>query len=81
MKPNTSLIAPLAALAPRGSRFLAAYFVVAPGRKACPIAPPQHSGARSGLIAPLAALAPSNGSLRSLAMFAGQPPSSSNPTK
>jgi hypothetical protein len=48
------LIAPLAALAPRGSRFLAVYFVVAPGRGACPVSPPQHVGARSGLIAPLA---------------------------
>jgi len=43
------LIAPLAALAPPGSRFCAAYFVVAPGRKACPLAPPQHGAARSGL--------------------------------
>jgi hypothetical protein len=42
------LIAPLAALAPRGSRFVAAYFVVAQGRKACPLPPPQHGGARSG---------------------------------
>src|SRR6185295_5381665 len=25
----------------------AAYFVVAPGRKACPLAPPQHGAARS----------------------------------
>jgi len=25
----------------------AAYFVVAPGRKTCPLAPPQHGGARS----------------------------------
>ena len=41
------LIAPLAPLAPRGSRLAAAYFVVTPGRKACPLAPPQHGGARS----------------------------------
>jgi hypothetical protein len=34
------LIAPLVALAPRGSRFEAAYFVVAQGRRACPITPP-----------------------------------------
>ena len=44
-----SLIALLAALAPRGSRFVAAYFVVARRRKACPLTPPQHGGARSGL--------------------------------
>jgi hypothetical protein len=44
---DPSLIAPLAALAPRGSRFGCAYFVVARGRKACPLAPPQHGGARS----------------------------------
>ena len=43
------LIAPLAALAPRGSRFVAAYFVVARGRKACPLTPPQHGAARSDL--------------------------------
>ena len=30
----------------RGSRFVAADFVVDPGRKACPVAPPQHGGAR-----------------------------------
>jgi hypothetical protein len=42
------LIASLAKLARRGSRFEAAYFVVAQGRKACPLAPPQHGGARSG---------------------------------
>src|SRR5687767_918761 len=30
-----------------------AYFVVVPGRKACPLAPPHHGGARSGPIAPL----------------------------
>jgi hypothetical protein len=47
MKRSVGLIAPLAALAPRGSRFVAADFVVAPGRKACPLAPPQHDGARS----------------------------------
>jgi hypothetical protein len=41
------LIAPLAALASRGSRFPAAYFVVARRRKACRLAPPQHGGARS----------------------------------
>jgi hypothetical protein len=35
------------ALAPRGSRFVAAYFVVTRGRKACPLPPPQHGGARS----------------------------------
>jgi len=34
-------------LAPRGSRLIATYFVVARERKACPLAPPQHSGARS----------------------------------
>jgi hypothetical protein len=33
--------------APRGSRFVAAYFVVTRGRKACPLPPPQHGGARS----------------------------------
>jgi hypothetical protein len=53
------LIASLAKLAPRGSRFVAAYFVVARGRKACPLHPPQHGGARSVLI----------GSLRSLRML------------
>src|SRR5215212_3521679 len=36
-------------LAPRGSRCVAAYFVVAPGRKACPLTPPQHDGARSDI--------------------------------
>jgi len=36
------------ALVPRGSRLAAASFVVAPGRKACPLASPQHGGARSG---------------------------------
>jgi hypothetical protein len=41
------LIAPLAALAPPGSRFVAADFVVARRRKACRLVPPQHSGARS----------------------------------
>src|SRR5215217_3116381 len=41
------LIAPLAMLAPRGSRFVAAYFVVARGRRACPLTSPQHGGARS----------------------------------
>src|SRR5512133_1210642 len=40
-------IAPLAMLAPRGSRRGAAYFVVTRGRKACPLPPPQHGGARS----------------------------------
>jgi hypothetical protein len=29
------------ALAPRGSRLVTAYFVAAPGRKACRLAPPQ----------------------------------------
>jgi hypothetical protein len=48
------LIASLAKLARRGSRCDAPYFVVARGRKACPLTPPQHGGARSGLIAPLA---------------------------
>jgi len=43
------LIAPLATLAPRGSRLVAAYFVVVRGRKACPLTPPQHGGARSGV--------------------------------
>src|SRR5688572_10144177 len=40
-----------------GSRFEADYFVVARGRKACPLPPPQHVGARSGVqwLAPLAA--------------------------
>jgi two-component system, OmpR family, response regulator len=42
-------IAPLAALAPRGSRRGAAYFVVARRRKACRLAAPQHGGARSGV--------------------------------
>ncbi len=42
-------IAPLAALAPRGSRPEAASFVVARRRKAYPLTPPQHGGARSGL--------------------------------
>jgi hypothetical protein len=44
----TSLIASLAALALRGSRWDTAYFVVARGRKACPLPPPHHGGARSG---------------------------------
>jgi len=43
----TYLIASLAKLARRGSRFVAAYFVVVPGRKACPLTPPQHGAARS----------------------------------
>jgi hypothetical protein len=38
------LIAPLASLAPRGSRFVAAYFVGSQGQKACPFTPPQHGG-------------------------------------
>jgi hypothetical protein len=42
------LIASLAKLARRGSRFKAADFVVALGRKACSVAPPQHGSARSG---------------------------------
>ena len=46
---NAVLIASLAKLAQRGSRVPSAYFVVAPGRTACPLAPPQHGGARSGL--------------------------------
>jgi hypothetical protein len=50
-------MASLATLAPRGSRFVAAYFVVARGRKACPLPPPQHGGARSVLMASLATLA------------------------
>ena len=41
-------IASLATLARRGSRFEPTYFVVTPGLKACPVAPPQHGGARSG---------------------------------
>jgi hypothetical protein len=42
-------LATLATLARRGSRVWSAYFVVAPGRKACPVAPPQHGAwARSG---------------------------------
>jgi hypothetical protein len=48
------LIASLAKLARRGSRCDAAYFVVARGRKACPLTPPQHGGAIRCLIAPLA---------------------------
>jgi hypothetical protein len=33
----------------RGTRWEAAVIVVARGRKACPLAPPQHGGARSGI--------------------------------
>src|SRR4029453_10860122 len=51
------LIAPLAMLAPRGSRLAAAYFVVTRRRKACPLAPPQHGGARSVFHGRLATLA------------------------
>ena len=41
------MIAPLATLAPRGSRFVVAYFVVVRRRKACRLTPPQHGDARS----------------------------------
>jgi len=45
----------------------AAYFVVARGREACPLVPPQHVGARHPIwLLPLAKLGVSNGSLRSL---------------
>jgi hypothetical protein len=50
-EPVARLIAPLAALAPRGSRFVAAYFVVARGRKACPLAPSARRRAIRALIA------------------------------
>jgi hypothetical protein len=48
-------------IAPRGSRFVAAYFVVARGRKACPLTPSQHGGfsARRRAIR-LSGLAPSH---------------------
>ena len=42
---DTELIAPLAfARYARYRAVLAAYFVVARGRKACPLVPPQHGG-------------------------------------
>ena len=53
--PAPYLIAPLAALASRGSRLIAAYFVVARGRKACPLPPPHHGGARSVARSPVQA--------------------------
>jgi hypothetical protein len=45
--PMAVLIAPLAALAPRGSRCVAAYFVVVRRRKAWRLTPPQYGGTRS----------------------------------
>jgi hypothetical protein len=46
---NTFIVS-LAKPARRGSRWVASYFVVAWGRRACPLVPPQHGGARSGVL-------------------------------
>jgi hypothetical protein len=75
------LIAPLAALAPRGSRLAAAYFVVAPGRKS--VSPRSSSGTAARdpvLIAPLGDARCVRLLASLAAMFAGLRPSSSEPT-